>query len=1040
MHSDPQRVIDRAARILRERIRPAVEVVTTPLSITIRDLPGEPEPFGAATGSVEEFRPAYVGDPWGPAWTTSWLHLTGSVPGDWRRAIAAADTARDRLGAVGPTLVAIVDIGFEPDSGPGFQCEGLVHRADGSIVKGIHPRSQWVPLSTDDGTVGQDAGMELWVEAAANPDVAAAQFRPTHLGDGIAPDGPPLYELVRADLAVLDPETQALEVDLEVLLGWAEELPADRPRRVRLLRALDLACDALDLDDVRGTATAARAVLAPELAKRADASAHRLAAIGHAHIDSAWLWPTRETVRKATRTFSNVLDLMDRYPEFRFACSQPQQYAWIEQTHPDLFARITAAVARGQWIPAGGMWVESDTNLPGGEALVRQMVHGKRYFADRFGFEPEEVWLPDSFGYTAALPQIASLAGYRWFLTQKLSWGTPTDRFPHHTFRWQGIDGTTLFSHMPPVDSYLSELTPRELQHASSNFRDHGDATTSIVPFGHGDGGGGPTIVMMERARRQADLEGSPVVEHATPRSFFEAAEREYPNAPTWVGELYLEGHRGTYTSQAAMKQGNRRSEHLLREAELWSTTATLRYGAPYPYDALDRLWKTVLLHQFHDILPGSSIGWVHRQAAEAYAAVRVELESVVDAALDVLAGTGGTALAFNAGSQETDGVPALGAGPTGADPSLPSDRSVDVRQEDDATVLDNGVLRVVVDRTGGAVSVRDLRRGRELVAPGARVGDLVLHQDLPNAFDAWDVDEHYLATGRVLDDVDDLRVERAEDGSATIVVERHFGRSSSVQRTTLRPGAAEIDYVTEVDWHEAERFLKVAFPLDVRTDVSTSEIQFGHIQRPTHQNTTWDAAKFEIAAHRWVHVGEPGFGVAIANDSTYGHDVRRRDGDDGGLPGTEVRLSLLRAPRYPDPEADQGRHRFAYRLVSDATIGDAVTAGHRLNLPLRERSGAGPVDPVVRVDGVGVVVESVKLAEDRSGDLVVRLYESLGSRTAVTVHWDVDATGASVVDLLERELERLADAGRSTALEFRPFQIITLRISRGAELEEEIG
>ncbi|MFZ7087255.1 alpha-mannosidase [Curtobacterium sp. RRHDQ10] len=1031
MHSDPQRVIDRAARVLRERIRPAVEVVTSPLAMTIRDLPGEPEPFATATAPTDAFRPAVVGDAWGPAWTTSWLHLTGSVPAAWRDELAAAETARDRLGAAGPTLVALVDIGFEPDSGPGFQCEGLVHRADGSIVKGIHPRSRWVPLATD------DIDVELWVEAAANPDVAAAQFRPTHLGDGIAPDGPPLYELVRADLAVLDPETQALEIDLEVLLGWAEELPADRPRRVRLLRALDLACDALDLDDVRGTAAAARAVLAPELAARADASAHRLAAIGHAHIDSAWLWPTRETVRKCTRTFANVLDLMDRYPEFRFACSQAQQYAWIERAHPDLFARITAAVARGQWIPAGGMWVESDTNLPGGEALVRQMVHGKRYFAEKFGYEPEEVWLPDSFGYTAALPQIAALAGYRWFLTQKLSWGDPTDRFPHHTFRWQGIDGTTLFSHLPPVDSYLSELTPRELQHASSNFRDHGDATMSIVPFGHGDGGGGPTVVMMERARRQADLEGSPVVEHATPRSFFEAAEREYRNAPTWVGELYLEGHRGTYTSQAMTKQGNRRSEHLLREAELWSTTATLRHGVPYPYDALDRLWKTVLLHQFHDILPGSSIGWVHRQAAEAYAAVRDELGAVIDAALTVLAGTGDAALTFNAGSVETDGVPALGAAVVGVDPGL---QAVDVRQEGGSTVLDNGALRVVVDRTGGAVSVRDLRRGRELVASGARVGELVLHQDLPNAFDAWDVDEHYLATGRVLDEVDDLRVERTEDGSATVVVQRSFGRSTSVQRTTLRLGAGEIDFVTEVDWHEAERFLKVAFPLDVRTDHSTSEIQFGHVERPTHQNTTWDAAKFEIAAHRWVHVGEPGFGVAVANDSTYGHDVRRRDGVDGGLPGTDVRLSLLRAPRYPDPDADQGRHRFAYRLVSDASVGDAIAAGHRLNLPPRVRSGSGPVAPVVRVEGTAVVVETVKLAEDRSGDLVVRLYESLGTRATTTVHWDVDAAGASIVDLLERERSPLSDAVRSATLEFRPFQIITLRIRRSAELEEEIG
>jgi alpha-mannosidase len=1032
MHSSPQRVIDRANRVLRERIRPATEAASSPLQITARALPGEPEPFAMATAPREAFRPAAIGDAWGPAWTTSWFHLTGALPGDWEEALADAERTRDRLGSTAPILVAMIDIGFEPDSGPGFQCEGLVHRRDGSIVKGIHPRSQWAPLELGESNV------DLWVEGAANPDIAAAQFRPTHLGDGLAVDGPPLYRLTRADIVLLDPEVQALEIDLEVLLGWAEELPADRPRRVRLLAALDRACDALDLDDIRSTASAARAVLAPELERRADSSAHRLAAIGHAHIDSAWLWPTRETIRKCTRTFSNVLDLMDRYPEFRFACSQAQQYAWIEQTHPELFARIQDAVARGQWIPAGGMWVESDTNLPGGEALVRQMVHGKRYFAEKFGVEPEEVWLPDSFGYTAALPQIAALAGYRWFLTQKLAWGNPTNKFPHHTFRWQGIDGTTLFSHLPPVDTYLSELSPRELQHATTNFRDHGGATTSVVPFGHGDGGGGPTVLMMERARRQADLEGSPRIEHATPESFFREAEAEYPDAPTWVGELYLEGHRGTYTSQAAMKQGNRRSEHLLREAELWSATATARLGTPYPYEELDRLWKTVLLHQFHGILPGSSIAWVHRQAAETYAAVREELEAIIGRALDALAGSGDAPVVFNATSVTTEGVPALGAAIMAPAPDF---APVDVREEADHSVLDNGMLRVTVDATGAMPSVVDLRRGRELVVPGAKLGELVLHQDLPNAFDAWDVDEHYLGTARVLDEVDELRIDRHEDGSATVVVRRRFGRSSVIQRTTLRPGAGEIDFATEVDWHEAERFLKVAFPLDVHTDTSTSEIQFGHLQRPTHANTTWDAAKFEICAHRWVHVGEPGFGVAIANDSTYGHDVRRRDGE--GRPGTDIRLSLLRAPRYPDPEADQGVHRFAYRLVSDATIADAVAAGHRLNLPPRERRGMGPVEPLVRVDEAAVVVESVKLAEDRSGDLVVRLYESLGTRTNATVTWDVKTEAASVVDLLERPLAELATdvrTERRAELEFRPFQIVTLRIRRSAGLEEEIG
>ncbi|MCL2532554.1 MAG: glycosyl hydrolase-related protein [Nocardiaceae bacterium] len=976
-------------------------------------LPGEPEPFARVVDGP--FHPVDIGTPWGPAWTTTWFRVQGAVPAGW---------AED-----GP-VAAVLDIGFDADAGPGFQCEGLVFTGDGTILKGIHPRNKEVPI--------RGGEVDLYVEAAANPDIAAEAFRPTRLGDGIDVDGTPLYRLKRADLVLIDPAVEQLAVDVDVLLGWAQKLPADRPRRARVLSALNRACDALDLHDVRGTAARARELLAPELARPAEASAHHVAAIGHAHIDSAWLWPTRETIRKSTRTFSNVLALAEQYPELRFACSQAQQYEWVERAQPQLFERIREAVAHGTWIPAGGMWVESDTNLPGGEALVRQFLYGKSYFRDRFGVEPKEVWLPDSFGYTAALPQIAALAGFQWFITQKLAW-KPTNHFPHHTFWWEGIDGTRLFSHMPPVDTYLSELSAAELDHAVSNFAEHAGANTSMVPFGHGDGGGGPTALMMERARRQSDLEGSPRITHSTPEGFFAAAEAEYPDAPTWVGELYLEGHRGTYTSQAAMKRGNRRSEHLLREAELWSATAAVRLGHPYPYERFDAIWKDVLLHQFHDILPGSSIAWVHRQAAERYAELELELEAIVADAIAALAGEGEDTIAFNAAPNRIEGVPALGAGPIVERADL---APVNVQHADGATTFDNGVLHLVFDGSGAISSAVDLTRRRELVGLGGRLNELVLHQDLPNAFDAWDVDVHYLGSSTVVDGVEALEIERHENGAVSLVVERSFSRSHVRQRTTLHPGAREVDFAIEVDWHEAERLLKVAFPLDVRAESSTSEIQFGHVSRPTHQNTTWDAAKFEICAHRWVHVGEPGFGVALANDATYGHDIRRRGDPAGGRPGTEVRLSLLRAPRYPDPETDQGVHRFAYKLVSDAGVADAVDAGYRMNLPLRMVTGRDAALPLVTVEGQadaarGVLVESVKLAEDRSGDVIVRLYESLGARTQVTVSWDIPGGTASIVDLLERDLDALSDVDGQAALEFRPFQIVSLRIRRGAQVEE---
>jgi alpha-mannosidase len=405
-----------------------------------------------------------------------------------------------------------------------------------------------------------------------------------------------------------------LVMDLEVLGELMHELPVDSARRWEILRAVDRALDAVDLQDVKGTAVAARACLQEVLATPAQPSAHRISAVGHAHIDSAWLWPLRETVRKVARTTSNMTALLEDEPDFVFAMSQAQQWAWIRDHRPEVWAKVKKAVADGRFVPAGGMWVESDTNMPGSEAMARQFVHGKRFFLDEFGAENDEAWLPDTFGFAAGLPQIIKAAGSKWLLTQKISWSR-TNKFPHHTFHWEGIDGTRIFTHFPPVDTYNCSMKGSEIAHAARNFKDKGVARHSLAPTGWGDGGGGTTREMVAKAARMRDLEGSATVVWETPADFFTKAEAEYPNPPVWVGELYLELHRATLTSQARTKQGNRRSEHLLREAELWAATAAIRAGFPYPYEQLDRIWKTVLLHQFHDILPGSSIAWLVRVA-----------------------------------------------------------------------------------------------------------------------------------------------------------------------------------------------------------------------------------------------------------------------------------------------------------------------------------------------------------------------------------------------------------------------------------------
>jgi alpha-mannosidase len=815
-----------------------------------------------------------------------------------------------------------------------------------------------------------------------------------------------------------------------VLTQLMQELSVGEPRRWNILRTLQRAFDALDLQDVPGTAAAVRARLAPALAAPATAGAHRVSAIGHAHIDSAWLWPLRETVRKVARTASNVLTLMEDDPDFVFAMSSAQQWAWMEEHRPDVWERMGKKVAAGQLVPVGGMWVESDTNMPGGEALARQFVHGKRFFLDRLGVETEEVWLPDSFGYTAALPQLVRLSRSRWFLTQKISW-SHFNRFPHHTFWWEGLDGTRVFTHFPPVDTYNATLSGAEMAHLVRNFADKGVANRSLVPFGHGDGGGGPTREMLARAARLRDLEGSARVEVEPPARFFAKAFEDYPQPPVWVGELYLETHRGTYTSQAGNKQGNRRSEHLLYEAELWAATAALRAGHPYPYEDLERIWKTVLLHQFHDILPGSSIAWVHRESRETYKRVTAELETIIDSAQRALAGaaSSGGEVVFNAAPHDRDGVPARGAAPVGAQlqPATCSEL-------DGGYVLDNGLVRATVDARGLLVSVVHLASGREVIAPGAAGNLLQLHPDLPAKYDAWDVDHTYR---RTVTDLTQVQAIEPVPGEAAVRVVRRFGRSQVSQVISLAPGSGRVDIDTEVDWHESETFLKAAFPLDVRAERSAAETQFGYVYRATDTNTSWEAAKFEICAHRYLHVAEPGFGVAVVNDSTYGHDVTRtvRPGSVGTAGGTTttVRLSLLRAPRFPDPETDQGVHRMRFALVPGADLADATREGLRLNLPERRVPGDARVEPLVRVDRDGVVVSAVKLADDGSGDVVVRLYEALGGRATARLDLGFAASAVTETDLLERPFDGgpvpVFD-GAGVELALRPFQVVTLRFS----------
>ena len=1024
MIEDSRAIRDEVEAVLKEVVRPAVHPAAVPLEVAAHHLHGEPVPFAQATAQPGAFEPFAVGDPWGAPWDTTWFRLRGIVPAGW-----PAD------------VVARIDLSDGGD--PGFTAEGLVY-VDGLPVQGLHPQHRWVRVPASASGGGSGGGtVELFVEAAANP------VAPFHTKDwpllAAEYDGGPLYRLARAELAVLDTEVEALAVDLFVLLRLYDAVD-QQPRRNQLLATLTQAVRRLDRADVAGTAAAAREVLAPALARRSQVD-HRVTAVGHAHIDTAWLWPLRETRRKCARTFANQLRLMDEFPEHRFACSQAQQYAWLRDDHLHLWEQVKARVASGEWEPVGGMWVEPDTNVPSGESLVRQVVHGKRFFLDELGVESAELWIPDVFGYSAALPQIARQAGITALVTQKLSWNR-TNRFPHSTFVWEGHDGSRIVTHFPPSDTYNGVFTPDELAGSLTNYIDHGRLDRSLYPFGHGDGGGGPTRRMLEQARRVGDLEGLPRVELATVASFLDDARAaaEAGRLDTWVGELYFEFHRGTYTTHADVKTGNRRGEEALRAAELWSAAAVCLGAAgagDYPSVTLDEAWKLLLLHQFHDILPGSSIHWVYEDTRRDLARVASLAGDAIAGAQAALVGSagespGGSATVFNAAGHDRREVVTLPSAELGAvavpacgwAPLDPVDLGDRVVVDAAARRLENGFLRVTWDADGLLTSVYDLEAGREVLAEGARGNLLQLHEDHPAHWDAWDVDESYL--DKVVDLVDAESVEVVTDDPlrAELAVVRRFGGSAGEGPSTIRQvvrldaGSRRLEVHNEVDWRERHRFLKAAFPVAIRSTRATFEIQHGTIERSTVRNTSWDAAQFEVSAHRWAHLGETGYGVALLNDSKYGYDVR----------GNVLRLSLLRVSAWPDPQADRGEHRFAYALLPHSgTIldGGVAASAEAFNLPLHLVPGRAPAaTSFVSVDRPGVSIEAVKQSDD-TDDLIVRLCEVAGSRGPVHVSLAAPVASATRTDLLERPLPdgSLQVEGSSVTLSLRPHELVTLRL-----------
>jgi alpha-mannosidase len=776
----------------------------------------------------------------------------------------------------------------------------------------------------------------------------------------------------------------------------------------RLPDGIDPRPPALD-DDARSSVAEAAAVLDRELAAIAERHppAGALLLTGHAHLDLAWRWPLAETRRKARRTLWTAVGLLERHPSLHFNQSTAQLYAFLEEDDPELLERIGALAAEGRFEPIGGMWVEPDCVMPAGESLVRQLLYGQRYFGERFGAPHTVCWLPDCFGFTPALPQLLRGAGIERFFTVKLTW-SETNPFPHDLFWWEGLDGSRVLAHMfdNPGDGYNARVGPATALATWERSRGKHHHPESLLSVGYGDGGGGPTEDMVERV---ASLDGFPAVpaqRFGRVDAFFDRAQAAAGGAdlPTWSGELYLELHRGTLTSQGRTKRAHRRAEHDLVAAEALSALEALAGGAMPA--SLEGAWRILLRNEFHDILPGSSVREVYEDAEAELAEVSGTARASIDAALDKIAarldGDGAGVLVVNPGLSPRPVRAVLPSGEPVTAPGtlaglearvvVPGAGGVSAA----GRVLENELVRVELGGDGTLVSVLDKRVGRE--ALDGRGNQLWAYVDKPREWDAWDVDAGYPEDG---EEIPAASVQVVEQGPhrAALRVERHFRSSRIVQDVRLWAGSARIDFATHLDWHDRRRLLKARFPLAVRAPRATFETAFGVIERPTHRNTSWQQAGFEVAGHRFADLSEPGYGVALLNDGRYGHHAL----------GSELGLSLLRSPVWPDPLADEGEQELVYALLPHPGAwfdGGVPAEAEDLNRPLPARPvarGAGTSLRPLRVDGLPVALGALKPLED-GGGLVLRAYEPQGARGRVTLAlpdgWSADAG----LDLLERE------------------------------------
>uniref|UniRef100_A0A4W6DHV0 Alpha-mannosidase 2C1 n=1 Tax=Lates calcarifer TaxID=8187 RepID=A0A4W6DHV0_LATCA len=925
-------------------------------------------------------------------WWTCWFKVTLKIPESWRG--------------------KEVHLLWESDG------EAMVWR-DGQPVQGLTKEGEKTSYILSDCLKDEEPHSDtLYVEMACNGLFGAGQ------GSMIAaPDPNKKFSLQRAELVVFNRNVRELLTDFEMLIDIVKELGEGEQRGYQALFTVN---EMVNLCDPANSSSFSKVhnLAQKFFNQRNGESQHTVHAMGHCHIDSAWLWPYEETIRKCGRSWVTVIRLMERNPEFVFTCSQAQQFQWVKSWYPGLFSQIQHYVKKGQFIPVGGTWVEMDGNLPSGESMVRQFLEGQRFFNQEFGVHCKEFWLPDTFGYSAQLPQIMQSCGISNFLTQKLSWNL-VNTFPHNTFFWEGLDGSKVLTHFPPGNSYEMKGKIEDLVRTVKNNKDKGRANHSAALFGFGDGGGGPTQLMLDRLRRVQDTDGLPKVQTSSPDQLFSRLQSDSALLCTWSGELFLELHNGTYTTQAQIKRGNRQCETLLHDVEIASSLALCQDRTfKYPVKKLQELWRLLLLNQFHDVIPGSCIEMVVEDALRYYEDIRTDGTALLHDAFGALGSKGNSAGVFNSLPWERHEVIETKHG--FGKPYLDTLDTYNNYVADGTILMENGILRTVVNKDGTLASLCLINANREAIYDGCHGNQFVMFDDVPLYWDAWDVMDYHLQTRKpVLEVVQPAHVVSSGGlrGSVDFTL-RISDKSTVTQEIIMDAMCPYIKFNTEVKWAESHRLLKVEFPVRVHSPNATYEIQFGHLQRPTHRNTSWDWARFEVWGHKWADLSEHNFGVALLNDCKYGYSVHKNT----------MTLSLLRAPKAPDANADMGIHHFTYAIMphsgsfQDASV---IQCAYNLNFPLRLIQCSPDTVPwsAFSVSSEAVILETVKQAEEQKGALVVRLYESHGSSVTATLHTTLPVREAFHCDLLERQdPTQPADiTSQGLTLKFSPFQIVSL-------------